>query len=358
MKYGHRHSLMLAGLLFGLVLNASAVVGATEPKYSVVNRWALGGEGGWDYLALDASAKRLFISRATRVDVVDTSNGKLVGTIDGTLGIHGVAFAPALHRGFTSNGKANTVTVFDLDTLKIIREIPVTGQKPDAIFFDARHGHVYTLNGATNNATVIDARTLAVAATIALPGPPEFIAQDSDGTLFVNLETDNGQISAIDTNVLTVKATWALPGCESPSGLAIDSAGHRLFSVCANHVMAATDSVSGKQVARVAIGAGPDACAFDSALKLVFSSNGEDGTLTVVRQLDPDHYTVLQTLPTQKSARTMALDPATHAIYLAGAQADGRQPLAVGQHRRPMLPGSFTVLVASPRPSPLQRAYR
>ena len=335
-------------LAFGAAVANAGATRTIEPHYAVVSTWTLGGEGGWDYLAFDAPSKRLFLSRATRVDVVDVTSGKLTGSIAGTAGIHGVAFAPALHRGFTSNGKANTVTVFDLDSLQFIREIPVTGRKPDAIFFDTLHDHVFTLNGASNNATVIDAGTLAVVATIALPGPPEFIAQDADGTLFVNLETDNGQISAIDTKTLAVKATWALAGCESPSGLAIDPGNHRLFSVCSNHAMAVTDSASGRQVAIVTIGAGPDACIYDATLKLVFSSNGEDGTLTVVRQIDKDHYTVAQTLPTQKTARTMALNPATHAIYLAGARIDESQAPAPGQHRRPMLPGSFTILTAAP----------
>jgi DNA-binding beta-propeller fold protein YncE len=349
MKFEIDRGVNAARFIAAACLSASSVA-ASSPPYSVVSKWTLGGEGGWDYVALDPAAARLFVTRGSRVDVVDTGNGKIIGTIPGTMGIHGVTFAPELNRGFTSNGKSNTVTVFAMDSLKIVKEIAVTGQKPDAIFYDGKHRRVFTLNGNSHNATVIDAASLGAVATIALPGPPEFIAQGSNGDLFVNLETDNGRISVIDTGTLTLKAAWDLSGCASPTGLAIDAGNHRLFSVCQNRVMAVTDSESGKPVARVPIGAGPDACIFDAKTGLIFSSNGEDGTLTVVHEDDRDHFTVLQTVRTQKSARTMALDPKTHTIYLVGANIDQRQPLAQGQHRRPMMPGSFVVIVAAPKP--------
>jgi DNA-binding beta-propeller fold protein YncE len=350
MKLNIDSAVIVACVLAAAVAGASTVR-AAAPQYAIVATWKQGGEGGWDYLALAPGATRLFVTRGNRVDVVDTSNGHLTGSISGTSGVHGLAFAPELGRGFTSNGKSNSVTVFDLDSLKPVREIPVTGQKPDAILYDSGQRRVFTFNGATNNSTVIDAATLGVAASIALSGPPEF-AVEADGSVFVNLETDPGQISAIDSKTLAVRSTWALAGCDSPSGLAVDALNHRLFSVCSNRVMAVTDSLSGKQVALVPIGAGPDAAVFDADRGLVFSSNGEDGTLTVVREVDRNHFTVLQSLPTQKTARTMVLDPRTHSIYLAGAQIDERATPAPGQHRKPMVPGSFSILVAAPVNAP------
>jgi DNA-binding beta-propeller fold protein YncE len=349
MKFELGRGVNAARCIAAACLTASSLA-ASSPPYSVVSKWTLGGEGGWDYVALDPAGARLFVTRGTRVDVVATGTGQIIGTIPGTIGIHGVAFAPELNRGFTSNGKSNTVTAFAMDSLNIVAEIAVTGLKPDAIFYDGRHRRVFTLNGNSRNATVIDAVSLGAVATIALSGPPEFIAQGSNGDLFVNLQTDKGRMSVIDTGTLTIKAAWDLSGCERPTGLAIDAGNRRLFSVCQNRVMVVTDSESGRPVARVPIGEGPDACVFDAKTGLIFSSNGEAGTLTVVHEDDRDHFTVLQTVRTQKTARTMALDPKTHAIYLVGASIDERQPLAQGQHRRPMMPGSFAVIVAAPKP--------
>jgi len=321
------------------------------PVYTVAGSWPLRDGGGWDYLALEASGARLFVSRGDRVDVVETGNGRLAGTIARTEGVHGIAFAPALKRGFTSNGRANTVSVFELDTLRVIRELPVSGRKPDAILYEPRYDHIITANGETNDLSVIDAGALQVVATVPLPGPPEFMATDAAGTIFVNIETDQGKLVAVDAKSLTVKGTWSLPGCANPTGLGIDSGHHRLFSVCENQVMAVTDSVSGKQVARVAIGRGPDAAAFDPDLGLVFSSNGRDGTLTVIHQDTPDEYRVVATVTTQVSARTMALDTATHRIYLAAAKLGPAPPPTQEQpHPRPsIVPGSFVILIAQPK---------
>jgi DNA-binding beta-propeller fold protein YncE len=320
-------------------------------NYTVSRSFPLGGGGGWDYLALEASGARLFVSREDRVDVVETVSGKLAGTIQNTPGVHGIAFAPALMRGFTSNGRSNTVSVFELDTLHVIHEIPVSGKKPDAILYEPKRNYLITANGNSNNLSIIDAGTLQLAADVPLPGPPEFMATDGAGMVYVNIETDPGKLVALDTKTLAVKGNWPLPGCSRPTGLALDLGHHRLFSVCENQVMAVTDAVSGRQIARVVIGRGPDAVAYDPDLGLVFSSNGMDGTLTVIHEDSPDEYSVIASVTTLVSARTMALDPATHKIYLAAARLGGTPPATEQQpHPRPsMVPDSFSILVAQPK---------
>ncbi|GAC1300736.1 MAG: hypothetical protein NVSMB15_10630 [Steroidobacteraceae bacterium] len=321
------------------------------PVYTVSRSFPVVGNGAWDYLALEASGARLFISRDDRVDVVETVSGRLAASIPNTAGVHGIAFAPALKRGFTSNGHSDTVSVFELDTLHVIQELPVSGKKPDAILFEPRHNHIFTANGDSSNLTVIDAQTLQVVATIALPGAPEYMVTDNAGMVYVNIETDPGRLVSVDANLLTVKAAWTLPGCANPTGLAIDVIHHRLFSACQNQVMAVTDSLSGKQAARIVIGGGSDAAAFDADLNLVFSSNGLDGTLTVIHQDTPNDYKVLATVTTQVGARTMALDPATHKIYLAAAKIGAAPPATEERpHPRPsIVPNSFIILVAQPK---------
>ena len=256
-------------LSLGVGLTGTVIAeGAAAPNMEVLQRWKLGGAGGWDYLTMDSAKKRLFISRATRVDVISVESGKLIGSIPETQGVHGIALAPALNRGFTSNGRANSVTAFDLDTLKVIQEVKVPGRNPDAILYEPAGKHVFTFNGASKDVTVLDASSLAVVATIPVPDKPEFAVQDGRGHIFVNIESDPGQMLVIDTQKLNVKSTWPLPGCNSPSGLAIDSAHRRLFSVCDGKVMAITDSVSGKQAALVTIGEHPDAAAYDKSAPL------------------------------------------------------------------------------------------
>jgi YVTN family beta-propeller protein len=332
----------LTGVFFGEA--------AAAPNMEVLQHWKLGGTGGWDYLTMDSAKKRLFISRATRVDVVSVASGQLIGSIPDTQGVHGIALAPALKRGFTSNGRANSVTAFDLDTLKAIQEAKVSGQNPDAILYEPSGKHVFTFNGTSKDITVLDASSLAVVATIPVPDKPEFAAQDGRGRVFVNIESDPGQMVVIDTQKLNVVAIWPLPGCNSPSGLAIDSARRRLFSVCDGKVMAVTDAVSGKQVALIPIGEHPDAAGYDRKHGIVFSSNGE-GTLSVVRQESSDRYTVVQTVPTQRGARTMALDEATGKVYLVTADF-GAAPAATAEqpHPRPaLIPDSFVLLEVGAR---------
>ena len=345
-------SLIGTVLQFGYA-TASPANGSPLPSadYGISTIWPLGGMGGWDYVALEPSGARLFVTRGDRVDVVETSTGRRAATIPNTAGVHGVAFAPELKRGYTSNGRANTVTAFELDTLRVIQEAPVSGRKPDAILYEPRAQHVFTGDGASNDLSVLDPTSLQVLASIALPGPPEFMVTDAAGTVFVNIETDVGKLVAVDAKSLKIKATWTLPGCANPTGLAIDAANRRLFSVCARQLMVVTDSVSGRQVARVAIGEGPDGAAFDGDLGFVFSSNGADGTLTVIHQETPDQYRVIATVQTQKSARTMALDPATHKIYLAAAREKNTPAPTPDQPRPPadIMPDSFVILVAEPK---------
>lgn len=312
-------------------------------------RWNLGGTGGWDDLRVDARAHRLYVTRSDRVLVVDTRDGTLVGTIPNTDGVHGVAIDARSGKGYTSNGRADSVTEFDLKSLKTERVIPVSGHNPDAIVFDATTRQVWTFNGRSHDATAIDADSGRVVATVPLDGKPEFAAVDGHGRIFVNDE-DHATIIAIDAKARRVLATWKLDECESPSGLAFDAAHHRLFSVCSNERMAVTDSESGRHVATVPIGKGPDGAAYDPGQRLVYSPNGRDGTLSIIRQIDADHYEVAATIPTQQSARTLTLDATTHTLYLSAATlGPPPAPTAEQPHPRPsIVPDTFCVLVVSP----------
>ena len=332
-----------------LLVACAAAAAADNSGMQVLQRWKLPGSEGWDYLTFDPS-HRLFVSHGTRVDVVSTDSGQIVGSIPDTLGVHGIALAQDLGRGFTSNGKSNSVTAFDLDSLKVIQEVKIPAQNPDAILYEPAGKHIFTFNGKSKNVTVLDASTLAVVSTLPVPDKPEFAVDDGAGQIYVNIESDPGQMVIIDSRKLTVKATWPLPGCSSPSGLSIDRVHHRLFSVCDGKVMAVTNAETGAPVARVPIGEGPDATVFDPQRGLVFSSNG-DGTLTVVRRSASDRYDVIGNLPTQRGARTMALDTVSGRLYLVTADFDPAPPATQDQpHPRPTpIPGTFTMLVAGTR---------
>jgi DNA-binding beta-propeller fold protein YncE len=347
MRIPNLSALSAATIFAFAATSVSGPLVAAARDYAVAGRWKLGGPGGWDILVADSAVKRLYVTRGDRVVVVDTESGKNVGEIPHTDGVHGVALAHQFGRGYTSNGKANSVTVFDLKTLKALQEIKIEGQNPDLILYDEPSKQVFVFNGRSANASVIDAKSGTVAGTIPLGGKPEFAVSDEHGRVFVNIE-DKGELVAIDAKTRKVDATWPLEECEEPTGLAIDIAHHRLFSACANERMAVTDSTNGRQIASVPIGKGPDGAAFDPQLGLAFTSNGADGTLTVVHEDDPDHYSVVQTLATQKSARTLALDPKTHWIYLAAAEF-GTAPAPTTEQPRPrppMVPDSFVILVA------------
>lgn len=322
---------------------AVGVVCAADMK--IRDQWLLPGPVGWDYLTLDSSGSHLFVTRSTQVDVLDTHSGKVIATIPNTHGVHGIALAEGLKRGYASNGKSDSVTMFDLESFKVIQEAPVSGHNPDAILFDGEGQHLFTFNGRSSDVSVLTAGDLKVVATLKVPGKPEFAVADGRGQIFVNIETAPGQMVVIDTKTLAVKSVWELPGCVGPSGLAIDKAHRRLFSVCDDKVMVVTDAVSGKQVAKVAIGDGPDAVAYDAKRSLVLSSNGE-GNLSIVHQDSPDEYTVVQTLATKQGARTMALDSATGTVYLVSAAFPAGP---VSEHTRPQaIPNSFVVLKVSP----------
>jgi DNA-binding beta-propeller fold protein YncE len=314
-------------------------------QYQLKDKHVLGGEGGWDYLTYDAAGKRLFISRGTHVMVVDPAKGTVVGDIPNTPGVHGIALAQDLGKGYTSNGRENTVTVFNLDTLKETARIKLEGaENPDAIMYDPASKRVFTFNGRSKNATAIDAVKDTVVGNIPLTGKPEFAVADGKGMVFVNIE-DTAELTAIDAKNAKVANTWKITGCEEPSGLDMDQKHHRLFAGCHNKVMAIINSDNGKVVTTVPIGDGVDANAFDPGTELAFSSNG-DGTLTVVHEDSPDKFTVVQNAATQKAARTMALDTNTHNVYLVTAEIEELPP-AEGQTRprRSMKPGSFTMLV-------------
>jgi YVTN family beta-propeller protein len=320
---------------------AVPAVAIAQETYHVITQWKVGGEGGWDYLAADAAAHRLYITHGPRVEVLNSNSGKAIGAITGLQGTHGVALDAAGKYGYISDGRANAVVVFDRHTLKTVTSIPA-GTNPDGIVYEPVTKTVWAFNGRSSNATVIDTKTQKVVATVALPGKPEFPVADGKGNLYDNIE-DKNEIVRLDAAAKKVTAEW--PACDSPSGLAIDLASHHLFSVCDGKKMAVVDANTGKILATPEIGDGPDAAGFDAKDKLAFSSNGE-GTLTVVDASKPA-FPVVQTLTTQRGARTMTFDSANGRIYLTTAQF-GPRPAATAEmpHPRPsILPDSFTVLV-------------
>ena len=308
------------------------------PGFKVSGKIPVGGDAGWDYLFVDTAAHRLYVSHAMKVMVLDLDTQKVVGEIADTQGVHGIAIAPKLNRGYTSNGRTNNVTIFDLKTLKPLGQI-ATGQNPDAILFDAASNRLLTFNGRSNDATVIDVATDKVTATIPLGGKPEFSAADGKGKVYVNIE-DTHKMAEIDAAKGVVVKMYDLTGCEDPTGLAMDTKRRHLFSVCGNKVMVITDPDAGKVIATLPIGESSDGAAFDNGF--AFSSNGE-GTLTVVGEV-AGKYAVVETVPTQKGARTMTVDPNTHKLYLPAATYGA----ATSEKKRgAMVPGSFLVLVVS-----------
>jgi YVTN family beta-propeller protein len=338
------NSASLAAALLCAAFAVPALLTAQQP-YKIIDRWKIGGDGGWDYLLADPSAHCLYLTRGARVDVLDTQTGKPVGSIANLHGTHGIALDNAGKFGYISDGGGNAVVVFDRATLATVATIPA-GQNPDGIVFEPATQTVWAFNGRSHDVSVISTVTRKVVATIPLPGKPEFPAVDGKGTVFDNIE-DKSELVRLDANQNKLTAEWPLTGCDGPSGLAFDVSGARLFSVCGNKHMAVTDANTGKSLATPAIGDGPDAAAWDAAHKLAFSSNGASGTLTVIGAASPG-YPVLEDLPTQRGARTMAYDSATDRIYLVTAEFGPRpDPTPDNPHPRPaILPGSFTVLVA------------
>src|SRR5579872_7342097 len=341
-------SMKLRSLIPFLTVALAASAFAAGPGYKVKDTFKVGGDGGWDYLTADSNARRLYISRGTHVIVLDIDSGKTVGDIPDTQGVHGIALAPELGKGFTSNGREGTVTIFDIKTLAPIGGKVKVGENPDAILYDPATKRVFTFNGHSQDSTAIDATDGKVLGTIKLDGKPEFAASDAKGTIFVNIE-DKSELVKIDPAKLEVKAKWPLAPCTEPSGLAIDRKNGRLFVGCDNKMMAVVDAESGKVLATPAIGEGVDAAAFDPETGLAFASCGGDAVLTVVKEESPNKYSVAENVPTQKGARTMALDEKTHNAYTVTAKF-GPRPAATADnpHPRPtILPDSFVVLVVS-----------
>lgn len=314
------------------------------PGYYVARKLPLGGEGFWDYLTVDSAARRLYISRSTHVMVVDLETDKLVGDIPDTPGVHGIALAPELNRGFTSNGQANSATIFDLKTLKVLGQVK-TGTNPEAILYDPTSKKVFAFNGRSHDATVFDAATGEIASTLPLGGKPEFAATNLAGKVFVKIE-DTSEVVEIDSHNIKVSRRFSLKPGEEPSGMGIDMEHHRLFSGCHNKIMTVLDSGLGKVLATIPIGEGVDGNGFNAGTRLVFSSNGE-GTLTVARESSPGKFEVVETVPTQRGARTMAIDPKTHNVYLPTAEfAPPPTGTPVDPRQRPkMIKDSFMILV-------------
>jgi YVTN family beta-propeller protein len=336
--------LIILSLLFTGGVFAQTVKPLKTSGYHLIKTIKIGGEGGWDYLFNDSKAHRLYVSHSSHVVVIDTDSGKIVGDIPDTKGVHGIAVADEFNRGFTSNGKDNSVTIFDTKTLKMLETVKV-GANPDAIIFDPASKRIFAMNHSGSSVTAIDAKDGKVAGTIELNGKPEFAAADGKGMIFVNLE-DKSEVVAIDSGKLVIKSRWSTAPGEEPTGLAMDRKNKRLFIGCSNKKMIVMDSTNGKVLADLPIGNGVDATAFDEDSKMAFSSNGE-GTLTVVREDSPGNFSVVENITTQRGARTMAFDTKNQLIYLATAQF-GETPAPTKEQPRPrpaLIPDSFEILV-------------
>ena len=340
---------VIAALTAQCALLLCGTIFAQEP-YKFFNEIRIGGEGGWDYVTIDPTARRLYLSQATKVVVVDLTKNAVIGEIADTPGVHGFVAVPELQRGFSTNGKEAKVSVVDLSALKTISKID-TGANPDALIYEARRGELYVFNHTGNSATVIDAKASRVISTIPLDGNPEFAAADAD-RVYCNIE-DKSEIEVIDTSKHEVVARWPLAPGEEPTGMALDAAHHRLFAGCHNKLMPMLDTQTGKVVATVPIGAGVDACVFEDATQFAFASCG-DGTTTIAKEETPQKLTVVQTLKTERGARTMVLDPETHRIYLPTAQFQPAPSPAPGASpaRPTIVPNTLKLLVYGPTESP------
>ncbi|HKV05951.1 MAG TPA: YncE family protein [Candidatus Acidoferrales bacterium] len=345
-------AIAIAFLVVGADLGRANSAGRTAASpaagpsgYHLLKKIKLGGTGFWDYIAFDSPTRRLFISRGTKVVVLNVDTEQVVGEIPDTNGVHGIAFARESGNGFTSNGAAGTVSIFDLKSLQVVGQAQA-GKNPDAIIYDPASKRVFAMNGRSGDVTAIDAASGKVAGTITVGGKLEFGAADGAGHVYVNVEDKSEEVQ-IDSKNLAVTARWPLAPCQEPSGLAIDAKHHRLFAGCDNKMMAVIDSETGKVIATPAIGAGVDADRFDPETGFAFASCGQSGTLTVVHEDSPDKFSVVEDVPTQLGARTMALDLKTHEVFLVTAEF-GPRPAPTPSNPRPfptLVPDSFVVLV-------------
>jgi YVTN family beta-propeller protein len=353
-KIKHILQTLTVGGVISLLALAAAQAATVKPdaQFEVVRHHGLDGDEHWDYVAYDAVRHHLFISRDTHVQVVDTQTGKLFGEIAHTDGVHGFAFVQDLKLGFVTNGRADTIAVVNLDTLQVVDTIKAAGPDPDGILYVPSLQRIFVSNGHDQSVSEIDVATRKIVATLPVGGKPEALAADNHGHVFVNVE-DKGEIVEMDGRSASVLAHWSIAPCEEPTGLAIDPTSERLFSVCANQRMMVTDAVSGRHVAEIPIGGHPDTAAFDPALKLAFSSNGADGTLTLVHEDDANHYSVAQNVQTQEGAKTMALDAKAHRVYLVSSKFGPAEAASADTpHPRPsVIPGTFEVLVAQRKPA-------
>jgi DNA-binding beta-propeller fold protein YncE len=332
-------SLSAAMILFGVLFSLAAAPAPGPSGYHVIKSLSIPGDEGWDYLNVDSAARRVYISHGSHVVVMNADTFAIEGDIPDTQGVHGIALAPDLGRGFVSAGRANTAVIFDLQSLKTLGSVK-TDANPDAIVYDAVTKRVFTLNGRGQNTTAINGADGTVAGTLPLGGKPEFAVADGKGSIYVNIE-DKNELVQFDAQKLTETHRWPLAPCKSPSGLSMDLKNRRLFAVCDEKVMAVVNADTGAVVATPTICEGPDASAFEPSTGYALASCG-DGNLTVVHEDSPDKFTVLDTVPTKRSARTMGLDLKTHTIFLPSAEFD---PPAPGERRGKMKPGSFAIVV-------------
>lgn len=336
-------SLGASVIIANALLSPFSAAQGPAASYHVRRRIAVGGEGGWDYVTVDAPANRLFVSRGSHAMVIDLARDSVIGDIPNTSGIHGVALAPDLNRGFTSNGRDSSVTIFDYKTLATLGTVKIPARNPDAILYDPATKRVFTFNGGSRSTTAIDGASGTVVGNLDLGGSPEAAVVDR-GHVYVNIE-DKSEIVVFDPTSLTIQARWSLAPCDGPSGLGIDRVHRRLFSGCRNKTMAIVDMSTGKVIASPAVGAGVDGAGFDAGTQNAFTSNGE-GTITVVHEDNPNKFTVTETIPTQRGARTMDVNQATHRIYTVTADF-GPTPAPTADRPRPrppMIPGTFVVL--------------
>ncbi|QEC66060.1 YncE family protein [Panacibacter ginsenosidivorans] len=310
-----------------------------QSGYKIVNTFHIKSGGGWDYIAVHV--ERLYVSHGTQVNILDKKTGVSLGVIPGTTGIHGIAFDDALGRGYTSNGRLNNVFVFDLETNKILDSVK-TGTNPDAIMFEPFSKMIITCNGRSNDLSLIDPQTNKLAATIAVGGKPETAVSDGNGKLFVNIE-DKNEIALVDLKTMKMISTWPLDGGEEPTGLVYDATSKRLFAGC-DKLLVILDATSGNVVSKIPIGEGCDGVAFDNASKTIFTANGQEGTITVIKEKSANDFSVVENVPTKKGARTITIDESTHTLYLPTAEFEANTPK--GQWPK-MIPGTFMVLVVS-----------
>lgn len=326
-------------LLMAFILNAQSV------QFEIHHKYKVEGDGGWDYLVSDDSTGRLYVSHATMVQIINENNDQIVGMIPDTRGVHGIALAPELNKGFISDGKDTAVTIFNMTTTAVLSKVKVTGVNPDAIVYDKLSNRVFTFNGKSHNSTVIDAKTGTVTGTIPLDGKPEFCVSDGKGHLYDNIE-DKNEVAVINSKDMKVENRWSIAPGEGASGMAMDKKTRRLFLVCDNKLMVIMDADNGKVVSTLPIGEHPDAAGFDDELNLAFSSNGE-GTMTVVKEEKGDKFKVVQNLATQKGARTLAVNPRIHRVYLPAADFEITPPSdddSKPKAKPKIIPGSFVIL--------------